>query len=178
MHFFALQVQTGKESYFIDFINKNLNYERDNFIWLKRKLKLRRRGKWQEKTSSIFPGYIFVRREKIDLSLYNKIKRIKGFVRFLKSNNNIQPLSRKDEEIILHFLKFGDTIDKSLVTFDENQRIKVISGPLKGIEGLIVKVNKRKGRAKVRIQMETSSFLVDLPFEIINKHSEDSETIE
>ncbi len=177
MHFFALQIQTGREKEFLTIAKKLLKEESDNFIWLRRTLRIRKGGKWKETTSSLFPGYIFLKRETVDREIYNKIKKIKGFIRFLKNNQDIQPLNRKDEEIILHFLKFGDNIERSLVTFDENQRIQVVSGPLKGIEGLIVKVNKRKGRAKVRLDIGDNAFLVDLPFEVINKPSEDSEII-
>ncbi len=177
MHFFALQVQTGREDDFLKIAEKLLKEESKNFIWLRRTLKIRKSGKWLEKTTSLFPGYIFLKRERVDLEFYNTVRRVKGFIRFLKNNQDIQPLNRKDEEIILHFLKFGDNIEKSLVTFDENQRIQVVSGPLKGIEGLIVKVNRRKGRAKVRLDIGDNSFLVDLPFEVINKPTADSEII-
>jgi transcription termination/antitermination protein NusG len=45
----------------------------------------------------------------------------------------------------------------------------VINGPLKGLEGKIVKVDKRKGRAKVKLDLYDESFLVDLSFELLGQ---------
>ncbi|MCX7031488.1 MAG: KOW motif-containing protein, partial [Spirochaetes bacterium] len=57
--------------------------------------------------------------------------------------------------------------DKSVVTFDENRRIRVVSGPLQGLEGSIVKVDRRKGRAKVRLDIYADAFEIDFGFEIL-----------
>ena len=72
-----------------------------------------------------------------------------GFVRFLPSNEALAPLEPKDQELLSHFLSFGEIVQKSAAYFDENKRIRVISGPLKNLEGLIVRVDRRKGRARV-----------------------------
>ena len=67
--------------------------------------------------------------------------------------------------MLSHFLAFGEIVDKSMVTFDEDRRIRVLSGPLKGLEGRIVRVDRRKGRAKVRLEMYEDSFEIDFGFE-------------
>ena len=66
-----------------------------------------------------------------------------------------------------HFVRFGEVIGKSTVTFDENSRIQVKDGPLAGLEGRIVKVDRRKQRAKVRLDLYKDSFLVDFGFELL-----------
>ena len=53
------------------------------------------------------------------------------------------------------------------MTFDENRRIRVVSGPLQGLEGRIVKVDRRKGRARVRLDIYADAFEIDLGFEIL-----------
>ena len=57
----------------------------------------------------------------------------------------------------------------SKVYFDENSRIVVLLGPLKGLEGKIVKVDKRKRRAKVKLDIYEDSFFIDLAFDVIEK---------
>ena len=66
-------------------------------------------------------------------------------------------------------MSFGKVADISKVSFDADQRIVVLEGPLKGLEGLIVKVDMRKRRAKVRLDMCENSFLVDMGFEILDR---------
>ena len=86
-----------------------------------------------------------------------------------KSNSEITPLAGKDLEIIRHFMGLGPKIGPSLVRFDENDRILVIEGPLKGFEGSIIKVDRRKQRAKIRVDFAGSSHTMDLSFEDIEK---------
>jgi transcriptional antiterminator NusG len=62
---------------------------------------------------------------------------------------------------------FGQVIDKSVVYFDTGKRIRVVSGPLKELEGKIVKVDRRKGRAKVKLDMFENEFLIDFGFEAL-----------
>ncbi len=42
-----------------------------------------------------------------------------------------------------------------------------MSGPLKELEGKIVKVDRRKGRAKVKLDMFEHAFLIDFGFEAL-----------
>ena len=79
------------------------------------------------------------------------------------------PLAGKDLAIIRHFMGLGPKIGPSLVRFDENDRILVIEGPLKGFEGCIIKVDRRKQRAKIRVDFAGSSHTMDLSFEDIEK---------
>jgi transcriptional antiterminator NusG len=73
-------------------------------------------------------------------------------------------------ELVLHFIrKVGPLAGKSLVTFDENSKIIVIEGPLAGLEGKIVKVDRRKGRAKIKLDIYGDSFTIDFAFEALIK---------
>ncbi len=51
--------------------------------------------------------------------------------------------------------------------FDENKRIRIVAGPLKNLEGMIVRVDRRKGRARVRLALYEDSFEVDFGFEAL-----------
>jgi transcriptional antiterminator NusG len=97
-------------------------------------------------------------------------RRISGFYRFLKSNQNISPLAGRDLELVLHFIKkVGPVAGLSRVYFNEESRIIVTEGPLLGLEGKIIKVDKRKGRAKIKLDLDDDSVSIDLPFEIIGR---------
>jgi transcriptional antiterminator NusG len=117
----------------------------------------------------VFPGYLFVSAADIDSILYSDLRRIPGFLRFLPSNKAIAPLSPKDQELLVHLLGFGEIVTASTVTFDANGRIRVAAGPLKGLEGSIVRVDRRKGRARVRLEMYEDSFEIDFGFEALEK---------
>ena len=66
---------------------------------------------------------------------------------------------------------FGPKIGASMVHFDENERIVVDKGPLKGLEGSIIKVDRRKQRAKIQLNFHGSTYTLDLGFEDISRHN-------
>ena len=167
MSYFVVQVKTGWEEKFLTGAKKALDAKKVAFLWPRKKLKIRSRGKWKEKAASIYPGYIFLETQSIDNELYRALRRVQGFSHFLRDNHNIEPLSRADEEIVKHLISYGEVIEKSKAVFDKNDRIHIISGPLKGLEGLIVSVNRRKGRVKIRLNLYNNTFYADLGFEAV-----------
>lgn len=168
MPYFVIQVKTLGEDKFKDRAGPVVENESGKLIWPRRNLKIRRKGEWNDSLAPIFPGYLFLDINEVTTDLYLQLRKIPGFFRFLQSNQNIISLSGRDMELLTHFISFGEVVDKSVAMFDENNRIKIISGPLKGLEGLIVKVDRRKGRAKVRLDMFKDSFLIDFGFEAID----------
>jgi transcriptional antiterminator NusG len=171
MPFFALQVWTGNEARFIALAQRTLAGGGVQLLWPRRSLRIRRGGVWRDSVAPIFPSYVFLQSPAVGPDLYAEIKRTPGFVRFLPSNEGLAPLEQKDQTLLSHFLSFGEVVEKSAAFFDENKRIRVISGPLKSLEGFIVRVDRRKGRARVRLEMYEDSFEVDFGFEALDSVS-------
>ena len=135
----------------------------------RRRIDIRRRGKMQQSTVAVFPGYIFIEAEAEELLLHQwEFRRTAGFYRFLTSNQDISPLGDRDLELVLHFIqRAGPIAGISRVYYNENSRIVVLDGPLMGLEGRIIKVDKRKKRAKVKLNLYDDSFAIDLAFEVM-----------
>ena len=172
MNYYILHVATGREQAFIDNLNKITPElaRTHNFIYLTRELFIRRKGKEIKELQPVFPSYIIVQTvNEIDSATLVELKRNPDFYHFLKSNTEITALAGTDLAIIEHFLGLGPRIGPSLVRFDENDRILVIEGPLKGFEGNIIKVDRRKQRAKISVDFAGSAHTMDLSFEDIEK---------
>lgn len=168
MPFYGLQVWTGNEMRFLAMAAKRLSGDDVRLLWPRRSLRIRRAGVWRDSEAPIFPSYVFLQTPEVGPDLYADLKRTPGFVRFLPSNEKIAPLDPKDQALLSHFLSFGEVVKKSTAYFDENRRIRIISGPLKNLEGKIVRVDRRKGRARVRLEMYEDSFEVDFGFEALD----------
>ena len=171
MNYYAIQVKTrGEEKYIRLFRALNPDCPIEIFF-PKRTVPIRRRGVMVQTTPAVFPGYLFLESEEETLRQYHwQFRRTGDFFRFLKSNNNVQPLAGKDLETVLHFIKkAGPLAGISQVYFDANLRIVVVDGPLAGLEGNIVKVDKRKKRAKIKLDLYDDSFTIDLGYELIEK---------
>lgn len=167
MTFYVIQVKTGGEEKYVKHAARLPGPEGMRLIWPRRNLRIRRRGSWQDSLAPIFPGYLFLEVESISPDLYWRLKRVPGFYRFLKDNHHIEPLASRDREILCHFLSYGEIVDKSVVIFDKDKRIRVVAGPLKNMEGRIVKVDRRKRRARVRLELYEDSFLIDFGFSFL-----------
>ena len=61
---------------------------------------------------------------------------------------------------------FGPKIGASMVHFDENERIVVDEGPLKGLEESIITVDLRNQRAKIQLDFHGSTYTLNLSFKI------------
>jgi transcriptional antiterminator NusG len=167
MLFYAMQVRTGREQQYGALARGRQLVAPETLIWPRRRLRIRRGGEWKDSLAPLFPGYLFLRANEFDDIPWRQLRSLPDFIRFLPANDRIVPLDQRDQATLTHFLSFGEVVDKSVVTFDENRRIRVISGPLQGLEGSIVKVDRRKGRAKVRLDIYADAFEIDFGFDIL-----------
>jgi transcriptional antiterminator NusG len=179
MQYFVVLVGTAREDEFVKRVEQQFlkTNRSERLFFPKRKLTIRRQGKILDEVKPLFPGYVFLEAElmstetRIDPVLFDLMRRTRYFYRFLNTNSDITPLAGRDLAFIEHFLSFGKVAEASKVYFDENDRICVVAGPLKGLEGYIIKVDKRKKRAKVRLEMVGQDFLLDLAFESLERNS-------
>jgi transcriptional antiterminator NusG len=167
MPFYVLQVRTGGEERYRRQAEKVLSSGGGELYWPRRSLRVRRAGIWRKTVAPIFPGYLFLRTDHLSSDMFHKLKSLPGFNRFLRDNSNVEPLGERDLAILQHFLSFGEVVHPSRVRFDLDRRIQVIDGPLKALEGRIVSVDRRKRRARVRLELYENSFLIDFGFEDI-----------
>ena len=172
MSYYAMQVKTRGEEKFMRLFKGSYPDLNLPLFFPQRTLDLRRGGKVTPSKLPVFPGYVFLELDEGE-NIYKyqwAFRKTDGFYRFLRSNQDIAPLQNRDLELVLHFIKeVGPLAGISKVYFDENSRIAVISGPLSGLEGRIIKADKRKGRAKVKLDLYGDSFCIDLAFEVLVK---------
>lgn len=159
----------GEESFKKDF-QQNIEKAAINSAKITFFKKKMRNSKKIEFEQPLFPGYCFLSVEKMDAKIAEAAKKSQNFYRFLDSNTEIKRLQGQDQEILSNLLKFGETQGISTVSFDENQKIIVSKGPLLGFEGKIIKVNRKRGRATVKIDLCNNEMRFDLAFDEITQH--------
>ncbi len=167
MSFYAIQVRSRTEARYIALTRTRNDDLGENLFFLRRSLRVKKGGTWREEQAPIFSGYVFLRVDAINAETSGLLRTLQGFIRFLPANDRIAPLDAHDEAMLRHFLSFGEVVEKSIVEFDENRRIRVISGPLKGLDGQIIKVDRRKQRARVRLALYQENFEIDFGFQAL-----------
>ena len=140
-----------------------------NFWFFKRKVKNSGKQKGVVIEKPLFPGYVFMSTENLDAYLYGKISEATNYYHFLRDDKNIIPLSGRDLDYIQLLITSGETVGISKATFDENDRIVILSGPLKGFKGNIIRVDRRKQRVTVSIDLCGNISSFDLSYDLVGK---------
>ncbi|MFO7296332.1 MAG: antiterminator LoaP [Caldicoprobacter sp.] len=166
---YAIFVETGHEEDFERLFKVLYPEEGIEILIPKRKLIERRQGKTHEVVRKLFPGYVLVNAV-MDAGVYYKLSKLPRVYGVLKDEREPVPIRDEEMAVILALTCQGDTIEFSEL-YKEGERIVVVSGPLKGLEGIIEKVDARKKRVKIRIQFLGQEKRVDLGAYLIDKYS-------
>ncbi|MBZ9609897.1 antiterminator LoaP [Clostridium estertheticum] len=174
-NWYALFVQTGYEdeickmidclTQIFNFSNKTIYYET---LVPKRKLYETKHGITNQVIRKLFPGYILIKTDDIEY-MYIISKKCFHSYRFIRRANYSFSIIKQDE--ILQILKLMDgngVIDVSNV-FIENDKVRILSGPLFNYTGIVKKINKSKKRAKIEIQIMGKNLPIDVSIYVLDK---------
>ncbi|MGI6085251.1 MAG: antiterminator LoaP [Acetivibrionales bacterium] len=157
---YALFVKTGEE----ENVKKRLIYrigDRNIRVVVPRRcMRERKQGVWSYKIRPLFPGYILLNGilSGSDCELFNDVP---GVIHLIRDRDGPQEISENEMRIIGRLICNDDIIGDSYAYF-EGGSIKVTGGPLMGLEGYIAAVDKRKGRAKVQLNIMGQPRIVEL----------------
>ncbi len=166
MQWYALYTPGGTEEKVVEILKKQMSNFK--FVIYKRRLRERKEGQWHMVERKMFPGYVLMKGVMTEVE-WHQMRSTDASFRLLK--NNDEYLTLTEEEVKMLELLDGDEdglVDISEI-YVEGERVTVTRGALMGQEARIVKVNKRKGRAKVRIDFCGSERVIELGVELIQK---------
>lgn len=161
---YALFVKTGQEEHVRERIKYSLNDSIKTMV-PKRKLRERRGGTWKNVIRKLFPGYVLLSGD-MDAESYSVIKSTPGILKLLKTGSQPARIEPWEMDILNRLTCSGDTIDYSDGLIKDG-KIVVTNGPLLNMEGKILSVDRRKGRAKVNISFMGEPRIVDLGISIL-----------
>ncbi|MBO1581241.1 antiterminator LoaP [Bacillus sp. XF8] len=186
MSWYVLYVETGQEEFVKYLIKKYIDKLTVEVIVPKRIIRERRQGELYEVSRPVFPGYVFLNTH-MSVDLYYRLKQIPKCFRLLNSykyrtdymiddvsHDNVDrvfsTVEEKEIALILQLLQKSETIGFSQL-YAENSEVIVISGPLKGLEGIIKKIDRRKNRAKIELNFLGVVKLIDVGIEVLTKNA-------
>lgn len=128
----------------------------DTLVWFPKKvIRLKRRGKVVEKLRPIFPGYIFVLfnyDEKEFLALRLRSASMTIF-RALTYGDGTMALRGPDLYVARWIHDHDGRIGVSSARYREGERLAIIDGPMRGMEGLITKVDRHHKKVWLRFSL-------------------------
>lgn len=162
----ALFVTTGHEDKVKKAIEATFKDEIKSIV-PKRELRERKSGKWHIVKRTLFPGYVLIK-GKITIETYYRIKEIPMLANLLKDESGPLKIEEKELEVLNILLNGEENIGIS-TAYKEGQKVRIIDGPLVGLEGHIQSVDTRKGRAKVSIDFLGDTRTVQLGIDFVDK---------
>src|SRR5688500_11404433 len=121
----------------------------------------RRSGSARAIRMPMFPGYVFVR-EALDKGRYLDLLKVPGVVRVLEDGwSRLTPVN--DEEIeAIQQIASADVMAFPHAHLQRGQRVRVLDGPLAGLEGIFAHDEPSKGRLVVSVNMLGRSIAVEM----------------
>lgn len=168
-NWYALFVVTGDEDNVKERLLYKLNQSDLKVVVPKRRLRERKGGIWDTKIRTLFPGYILLNGE-IQIKEYELLKNVPGVIKLLGDKNMPVEISWYEMDIIKRLICDNEVIECSSIKL-ENQKIIVVDGPLLGLDGHIETIDKRKGRAKVRLNLMGEPRMVELSIAMVQSVS-------
>lgn len=108
----------------------------------------------------LFKSYIFIKTD-LNRFLYEVLS-IPGIIKFVKIGKEVNPVRETIIQAIKLSLLHFDSVELAPANFSLNEKVKVIAGPLTGIEGHIAELSSNQYFA-INIEQLGTSMLVKIP---------------
>ena len=129
-------------------------------------------GMWSVQKKILFPGYLFI--VSGDLTrLHRELKGVIGLTKLLGTGDEIVPLKPEEIEFLRQFGGEDQVVEMSEGII-ENDQVIVCSGPLKGMEGYIRRIDRHKRKAYLEIPMFGHIQKVQVGLEVVAKVNTES----
>ena len=176
--YYVINVKTGKEQQAIDDIKKNAPSDSSFDVFAPYRKALRKyKGEFKEVIERCFPGYIFVETDDVK-QLFFELYWIPGYQRLLGREGityNFVPLDPDESRMIdiLYSVNNNRITEISNIEVSVGQTIRVLDGPLVGLETQIKKVNVHKRTVTVEFMMcgrlVSANVGINIITDVINK---------
>ena len=127
------------------------------------------KGEWKTSKKPLYPGYLFVKtdEERIDI-FFQKLRRAELFAVILSTDGDFTPVSQEETYLIDNAYRNDGTLSSSIGMI-EGEKIRILSGPLMGLEGAIKHINRHKRMATIELNMFGRTSRINIGLEIISK---------
>ncbi len=128
-----------------------------------------KRGKRVQRKKKYFPSYVIVKME-MNKELYHMIKNIQKVTGFLGTTGKPVPVNDNEIQRILGQVSESAVNQKSGISFEIGEKVKVCDGPFASFNGLIEEIDEEKSRLKVSVSIFGRATPVDLEFNQVEKN--------
>lgn len=165
---YVMQVRTGTEENICCQCSKLISGEILEGCFIPHyEAKKRYEGTWHTQEKVLFPGYVFMITDTVE-KLFFDLKRVIGMTKIIGTGGEIVPISDQEREWLL---KIGGQEQNVLMSKGviENGKVRIIEGPLAGLENKIIKIDRHKRKALLQVEMFGRTMEIQVGVEIVEK---------
>jgi transcriptional antiterminator NusG len=118
----------------------------------------------------LYPGYVLVQMEMND-QLWHEVKNTPRVTGFVGGGNTPVPLSADEVNSILFRQATAAERPRPKMTYEKNERVKIVDGPFANFSGTVDEVNPERNTLRVMVTIFGRSTPVELDFLQVNKDS-------
>ena len=149
---YVIWTTTGREEQCRVMIERKCDPETfERCVIPKNTIKKNVKGKWTTAEEKLFPSYLFVKSEGIE-AFAEELKKVTGFLRVLQNDEIFLPLSEEEVKLLHRFLETEEVLPESYGV-KEGDKVRILEGPLVGLEGLIKFIDRHKRIAFLEAEM-------------------------
>ncbi len=122
--------------------------------------------RWKEVEAPLFPGYLFCR---VSLNIPYRIVKTPGVIGFVGAGGEPEPIPHAEIEAV-HRLLDSERRLRPLAVLHVGQRVRVQSGPLAGLDGVVVKF-KNESHLVVNLHLLQRAVAVTLDGDAVSAYA-------
>lgn len=166
------QVTVGKEDEIKETCSDMLPKDVLEDIFVPKHVRLKKyRGEWRRETRPLYSGYVFMVTHDPQ-ALEKALIKVPGRHRLLKADDIILTVSDEEKSFINRIAGRDNIVDIS-VGYKEGDRIKIVSGPMLGLEGDIIHVDRHKRLVTINVSLFGRAVKTTLGLELTYKQPEE-----
>lgn len=160
---YVMQVSSGRERHLCQLIERacaaeDATSDEDGYHLLEEcfspryRTRLKFHGEWQDAEKPLLPGYV-VAVTRHPHALARWLRKVPEFTRLLTMGEEFVPLREEERTWIDEWTTKGDRTVPISIAYRKGDRLVVTEGPLKGHEGMITKIMRKKCQAQVELNV-------------------------
>ena len=173
---YVVQVQTGKEQAMCKLILRISDEAEqagkqkllDECFSPEFETRQKRNHEWLPVAKQLLPGYV-IAVTRTPETLASHLRSVPEFTRMLSVGELFVPLNKAERSWIDEYTTQGDRVVPMSIAVKKGDTLVVMSGPLKGREGMIVRVNRHKCLAVVELHMAGKRVKTTVGLSVLNE---------
>ena len=165
---YVVWTEARSEAWLKQAIDKEIDKKLCLECWMPKKTE---QQKWQGEIKTVekmlFPGYLFTDTEDPE-KLHIEIRKLKCTSRVMRVGEDFTPISKPEDELI-RSLTGEDGVAGISIGVIEDGKLRVIEGPLKGLEKYIVKIDRYKRKAWLKLYLLGEERKISLSLSVTRK---------